>query len=59
MEIASRIRERDFPDVTESPVLGEVIRKCWNLEFEDMEEVLKAINAESSGDGVEGEDSHP
>jgi hypothetical protein len=59
VEIARRIRERDFPDVTELPVLGEVIRKCWNLEFEDMKGVLKAINAESGGDGVEGEESHP
>jgi hypothetical protein len=44
VEIARRIRERDFPDVTE---------------FEDMKGVLKAINAESGGDGVEGEESHP
>jgi hypothetical protein len=59
VEIARRIMERDFPDVAELPVLGEVTRKCWNLEFDDMEGLLKAIIAESGGGSIEGEESQP
>jgi len=45
-EIRRRIREKEFPDVSQLPVLGAVIAECWNLEYESMEDVLKGIDAE-------------
>ncbi|MCJ1224123.1 hypothetical protein MMC12_000767 [Toensbergia leucococca] len=46
-EIRRRIRDKEFPDVSELPVLGVVIAKCWALEYESMEDVLQGIDAES------------
>ena len=45
--IVRRIREREFPDTSELPVLASVITKCWNLEYDSMADVIEGIDAES------------
>lgn len=46
-EIKKRIREKSFPDMSGLPVLADVIRKCWHVDFTSMTEVRHAIEAES------------
>lgn len=53
-EIRRRISEREFPDVGGLEVLGGVVKKCWNLEYGDMQDVLEGIDAESRSGGGEG-----
>lgn len=45
-KIKKRIQERNFPDTSVLPVLGDVILKCWNVEFRSMTEMKRAIEAE-------------
>lgn len=45
-EIKQRLARQDFPDTGELPVLGDVVRKCWHVEFESMTEVRVAVEAE-------------
>ena len=45
-QIKRRIIDSDFPNTVQLHVLGDVIRKCWHLEFESMAEVKRAIDAE-------------
>ena len=45
-EIVARIKAKDLPDTRDFPVLGEVIRKCWNVEYDTMQDVIKAIKDE-------------
>lgn len=45
-EIRKRIREKDFPDTSALPVLGDVISKCWNVDYASMAEVQNAIEAD-------------
>ncbi|MCJ1477633.1 hypothetical protein MMC13_006306 [Lambiella insularis] len=46
VEITRRLREEEFPDTSNFPVLGPVISKCWKLKYESMAEVIKDIDAE-------------
>ena len=46
-EIVRRLREKEFPDTSEFPALGSVIRKCWNLEYDSMADVIEGVNAEN------------
>jgi serine/threonine protein kinase len=56
-EIKKRIQEKDFPDTRVLPILGDIISKCWNVEFRSMTEVKHAVEAERklniSGDSSE------
>ncbi|KAK4953508.1 hypothetical protein LTR66_013629 [Elasticomyces elasticus] len=45
-EIKKRIQEKNFPDTSVLPVLGDVISRCWNVKFMCMTEVKHAIEAE-------------
>ncbi|KAI9869668.1 MAG: hypothetical protein M1823_008994, partial [Watsoniomyces obsoletus] len=45
-EIKKRIQEKDFPDTGVLPVLGDIVLKCWKVEFTSMTEVEHAIEAE-------------
>lgn len=45
-EIKKRIVEKQFPDTNSLPVLGNIIWRCWRVEFASMTEVLHAIKAE-------------
>ncbi|KAF2808635.1 kinase-like protein [Mytilinidion resinicola] len=45
-EVRRRIQKREMPDTSCLPILAEVIRKCWNLEYATMREVLDAIEAD-------------
>ncbi|KAF1993175.1 kinase-like protein [Amniculicola lignicola CBS 123094] len=42
-EVELLFRSRKFPQVHNATILGSVIRKCWNVEFSSMDEVLKSI----------------
>jgi serine/threonine protein kinase len=44
-EIKKQIREKNFPDTSALPVLGDVISKCWNVEFTSMTALKHAIEA--------------
>ena len=43
--IRKRIQEKDFPDTSKLPILGDIISKCWNVEFTSMTEIKHAIEA--------------
>lgn len=45
-EIKKRIQAKSFPDISELPVLGDIISKCWNTAFTSIAEVKYAIEAE-------------
>lgn len=45
-EIRRRFLEKEFPDTSAFPVLGEVVRKCWLLKYESMNDVESDIDAE-------------
>lgn len=45
-EIKKRIQRKDFPDTNGLTVLGDIISKCWNVEFISMTEVRHAIETE-------------
>lgn len=53
-EIKKRIQEKDFPDTSVLPVLGDIISKCWNVEFTSMTEVKHAIEAERKSNISDG-----
>lgn len=42
-EVECLFRAREFPDVGDLAILGPVIKKCWNVEFNSMQEVLYSI----------------
>ncbi|KAH8693320.1 kinase-like domain-containing protein [Phaeosphaeriaceae sp. PMI808] len=42
-EVERLFRSREFPDVHSLPILGPLIKNCWNVEFSSMDEVLKSI----------------
>jgi serine/threonine protein kinase len=44
--IKKRIREKDFPDTSRLSSLGDIVSKCWNVDFTSMTEVKQAIEAE-------------
>ena len=44
--IKKHIIDRDFPATDQLRILGNVIRKCWFVEFVSMSEVKRAIDAE-------------
>ncbi|KAF2498805.1 kinase-like protein [Lophium mytilinum] len=44
--VKRRILEKEMPDISCLPILGDVIRRCWDLEYAIMEEVLDAIELE-------------
>jgi serine/threonine protein kinase len=44
------IAEKNFPNISTLPVLGDVILKCWNVVFTSMREVRQAIEAEAGLD---------
>ena len=46
VEIIRRLRDKEFPDTREFPVLGSVITRCWNLEYDSMADVIEGIDAE-------------
>jgi serine/threonine protein kinase len=46
VEMVRRIQKREMPDTSDLPVLGEVIRKCWKLEYSNMGEVVDAITTD-------------
>ena len=46
LEIIRLLREKQLPDTNELPILGSVITKCWNLEYESMTDVIGGIEAE-------------
>lgn len=45
-EIKKRIQGKKFPDTSVLPVLGDVISRCWNVEFTSMTAVKDAIETE-------------
>ena len=45
-DVESRFRAKQFPDLSAVQVMGETIQKCWTVEFDNMDDVLKAIKAE-------------
>ena len=45
-EIRRRLRDGEFPETKDFPVLGQFIQKCWRREYRDMEEVLTALRLE-------------
>jgi hypothetical protein len=45
-EIKKRIQEKDFPDTSVLPVLGDIVLRCWKVEFTSLTEVKHAIEAE-------------
>lgn len=45
-EIKRRIRTKKFPDTRSFPILGNVIRRCWYVDFTSMTEVCDAIEEE-------------
>lgn len=45
-EIKKNIREKKFPDTSELLALGDIIAKCWSVEYFSMMEVGEAIKAE-------------
>lgn len=45
-EIRKRIQEKDFPDTSVLPVLGNIVSRCWNVQYTSMTEVKHAIEAE-------------
>jgi len=47
-EIKKRIRAKEFPDTSLLPVLGNIISRCWYVEFTSMTEVLYAVEAEKN-----------
>lgn len=53
-EIKKQIRDKNFPDTSMLFVLGDVISKCWNVEFTSMTEVKHAIEAERKFEVAEG-----
>lgn len=40
-EIARRIREKELPDTESLVALGEYVKKCWNLEYGSMSDMLR------------------
>lgn len=42
-EVECLFRAREFPDVGDLAILGPVIKKCWNVEFNSTQEVLYSI----------------
>ena len=45
-EITRRLTEKEFPNTTDFAVLGSIIRKCWNVEYKNLGDVLDAIKSE-------------
>jgi hypothetical protein len=45
-EIVRRLRDGDFPNTSEFPVLGDVILKCWKLEFASMQDIWNAVESD-------------
>ena len=45
-EIVRRLRDKEFPDTRNFSALGDVILKCWKLEYASMQDVLDAVEAE-------------
>ena len=41
-----RFRNGEFPSTVDLPILGQVIKKCWNREFRDMKELQLAAESE-------------
>jgi len=44
-EIVRRLRDKEFPDTSKFPALGEVVLNCWKLQYETMRDVGDAIEA--------------
>lgn len=47
-QIKNRIIAGDFPDTSQLRVLGNVVEKCWRVDFASMQEVVHAVEAEAS-----------
>lgn len=47
-EIIQRLRERKLPPTNPLSALGNVIRKCWALEYEAMVNIVEDIDADNS-----------
>lgn len=50
LEIRERIVKRQFPDKKNLRILGDVVAKCWNGEFDSMTDVRRAIEDERDRD---------
>lgn len=46
-EIIRRLREKEFPNTIDFPVLGLVTLKCWKLQNQSMQDVVNAIVSET------------
>lgn len=44
-KIEQKFQQQQFPDVTEYGLLGDIITKCWYLEYETMADVLDSLDA--------------
>ena len=47
-QIAHRIIAGDFPHTDQLRVLGNVIQRCWHVEFASMKDVKLAVDAEEA-----------
>lgn len=50
-EVKRRLSEREFPDSSKIVVLAHVVRRCWDVDYGSMEEVLESIRDESNASG--------
>jgi serine/threonine protein kinase len=46
MEVEALFRSKRFPDLSNVMILGTVIDRCWNLEFDSMRQILECIEQE-------------
>ncbi|KAI4137120.1 MAG: hypothetical protein L6R39_007469 [Caloplaca ligustica] len=46
-EIVRRLRDLEYPDTSQFPVLASVTLNCWKLKYESMQDVVSAIEAET------------
>lgn len=49
MEIEAAYSQGRYPDITGLEACGQVIKKCWAREYEDVAEILKELRAEIEG----------
>jgi hypothetical protein len=46
IEVEALFRPKRFPDLSNVMILGTVIDRCWNLEFDSMRQILECIEQE-------------
>lgn len=52
-EIARRIRERELPETRSLIVLGKYVKKCWNLDYRFMADMLRDLEGSDQGQNTE------